>query len=271
MKSVLLHVQDDEGLEARLQAALAIVRASGGHLSCAHITPINAYVAFDGFGGAFIISDVLKALEDQEKKMRTRMEERLSAEDVSWDYSEVTANPTGHLVARSSLNDLLVVSRAQHSMLSAQISLTMFGDLLQASHTPILVQPIGQTAFDPLGPVVVAWNGSFEAANAVRQALPLLKMASAVHIVSIEEMKEGEFPSTSASEYLSRHGVESEIHSHGADDRTVADKILDAARILSASSIVMGAYGHSRAREYLFGGVTRSMLKDCPLPLLLGR
>lgn len=271
MKSVLLHVQDDDGLEARLQAALAIVRATKGHLSCVHLTPVNAYVAFDGFGGAFVMGDIMKALEERETAMRLRMEAHLSKEDVSWDYNQVTADPTGHLVARAALNDLLVVSREHHSTTSAYPAMTMFGDILHASRTPILVQPTKQASYDPLGPVAVAWNGSFEAANALRQALPLMKMASEVHIVSIEEQDGSDFPSTSASEYLSRHGVASEIASHGRGSRTIGENIIDAARECNASTIVMGAYGHSRAREFLFGGVTRSMLKDCPIPLLLGR
>ena len=76
MKSVLLHVQNDGDLDAKLQAALAIVRASNGHLSCLHVTPINAYVAFDGFGGPFVMSGVLDALQENEDKMRASIEEQ---------------------------------------------------------------------------------------------------------------------------------------------------------------------------------------------------
>lgn len=271
MKSVLLHVQDDEGLEARLQAAMAIVRASGGHLSCLQITPVSAYVAFDGFGGALAMGDIMKALDEREDALRAEMEARLSLEDISWDYAQVAANPGGLLIARAALNDLLVLSRHHHHASSAYPAMTMFGDILHASRTPMLVQPGTQTGFDPLGPVIVAWNGSFEAANAIRQALPLIAMASAVHVVTVEEERDDRFPSTAASEYLARHGIMSEIHSHDGGGRPVAQTIIDAASIHRASAIVMGAYGHSRAHEYLFGGVTRALLKDCPVPLVLGR
>jgi nucleotide-binding universal stress UspA family protein len=269
MKSVLLHVQDDNGLEARLQAALCVVRATNGHLSCLHVTPINAYVAFDGFGGVFVMNDIMKALEEHETKMRTRIEGRLAHEDVSWDYSQITAEPTHALVSHGALNDLIVVGRGRHHETAALPGMTLIGDLLHATRTPLLIQPEKQDSFDPLGPAVVAWNGSFEAANAMRFVLPLLKQSSAVHIVTVEDQKETAFPSVAASEYLSRHGILTELHTQKSDSKSVGDALIASAQMLKASYLVMGAYGHSRAREYLFGGVTRHMLKDCPVPILI--
>lgn len=271
MKSILLHVQDDDGLDARLQVALSLVRASGGHLSCLHVTPVNAYVAFDGFGGVFVMNDIMKALDEQEAKMRAKIETHLAKEDVSWSYEQTTADPTHALVSHGALADVIILGRSRHNKTAAYPAMSMFGDILKASRTPILVCPDGKKAFDPLGPAVIAWNGSFEASNAVRAALPLLKMASAVHVVAIDEAKDLDFPSLDASEYLSRHDISSEIHSESKGSQAVAEKIVATAEALGASTLVMGAYGHSRAREYWFGGVTRSALTECRFPLLLSR
>jgi nucleotide-binding universal stress UspA family protein len=271
MKSVLLHVQDDDGLESRLQAALSIVRASSGHLSCLHVTPINAYVAFDGFGGVFVMNDIIDALEKQEEKMRTKIEGHLAREDVSWSYTQATADPTQLLVSRGALADLIVVGRSRHSKTAAYPAMATFGDMLKASRTPILVVPEGEADFDPMGPAVIGWNGSFEAANALRAALPLLQHASAVHVIAIDEDKDLDFPSLDASEYLSRHGVKTEVHSESKGSKAVAEKLVVTAQGLGASYLVMGGYGHSRAREYWFGGVTRSVLTECPIPLILSR
>ncbi len=271
MKSVLLHVQNDGDLDAKLQAALAVVRASKGHLSCLHVTPINAYVAFDGFGGPFVMSGVLDALQENEDKMRARIEMQLAQEDVSWDYNQITGEPTHAIVSKSALADLIVLGRGHHIGTTAYPGISLLGDVLAAARSSILVQPADRTIFDPLGPAVIAWNGSFEAANAVRFAVPMLAMASAVHIVTIECDTEPPFPSVSASEYLSRHGITSELHVRQADKKSIVDTLISAAESLNASYIVMGAYGHSRAREFLFGGVTRTLLKDCPIPLIMGR
>jgi Universal stress protein family len=271
MKSVLLHVQDDDGLEARLQAALSIVRATHGHLSCLHVTPVNAYVAFDNFGGVFVMNDIMKALEDHETKMRTKIEAHLGREDVSWSYEQTTADPTYALVSHGALADLIVLGRSRLSKTAAYPAMAMFGDILKASRTPILIQPEGDKIFDPVGTAIVAWNGSFEAANSMRAALPLLKLASAVHIVSICEDRDLDFPALDASEFLSRHDISSELISETKVSRSVAEKLVAVAQARDAAYLVMGGYGHGRAREYWFGGVTRSVLLDCPIPLLMSR
>lgn len=270
MKSVLLHIHDDEGLEARLQAALAIVRASGGHLACVHVTPLSTYLGFESYGGAYILADLLKQLEEQQALMRAKIEAQLTNEDVTWSYRQETSDPAFALIRNGALADLIVVGRFKSSH-SAYPAVSVFGDLLKASRTPLLICSKDQQRFDPFGPAVVAWNGSFEAANALRAALPMLKQASAVHIVSVDEDKELDFPPLGASEYLSRHGVHSELSSVSRGSLTVADKLVATAQEKGAGYLVMGAYGHSRAREYLFGGVTRSVLEDCPLPLIVAR
>ena len=63
VKTILVHIQNDKSLESRLETALAIARSCGAHLSCVHITPIEAYVAFDSFGGVFVMNDVIKTIE----------------------------------------------------------------------------------------------------------------------------------------------------------------------------------------------------------------
>jgi nucleotide-binding universal stress UspA family protein len=268
MKSLLLHIQDDPGLEARLQAALAIARANDGHLSCLHVTPINLYIASDGITGAYMMPDFAKHLDEIEAKMRARIEAHLKSEDVSWDYEHVDGDPAQTLISHSALADLIILGRSEHRE-SHYPPLSLIGDVLQNTRTPILVQPHDMNNFDPHGPAVVAWNGSFEAANAIRSALPLLQRASAVHIVTLEEAKEHMLPSLAASTYLSRHGISSELHARPVTDMPVDKAIRETAEVMGAGYIVMGGYGHSRAREFLFGGVTRSLLKESPIPLLM--
>jgi nucleotide-binding universal stress UspA family protein len=271
MKSVLLHVQDDAGLEARLQAALSIVRASDGHLACMHVTPLSSYVGYESYGGAYVLTELLKRLDEQDAAMRARIEAQLSREDVAWSYERQTSDPASALVAWGALADLIVLGRDESSVDSAYRPMSVFGSILAASRTPVLICPKDQKGFDPVGPAVVAWNDSFEAANALRAALPLLKQASAVHIVTIDEDRDLDFPPLGPSEYLSRHDVHSEMISESKGTLSIGDRLVASAKALDASYLVMGAYGHHRVSEYLFGGVTRSLLRECPLPLVLGR
>ena len=271
MKSVLLHIQDDEGLEVRLQVALAIARASGGHLTCMHVTPMSAFVGFETLGGAYVMTDLLDRLEKHETAMRARIEAHMGTEDVAWSYERQTSDSVSALVDHGALADLIVVGRSQPSQNSAYRPISIIGQMLKSSHTPLLVCSKDQKRFDPLGPAVVAWNRSFEAANALRAALPMLKQASAVHIVTVDEDKDFDFPPLSPSEYLSRHDVHAEMIRETKGTQSVDDRLVASAQSLGASYLVMGAYGHSRAREMLFGGVTRNLLKECALPLVLAR
>lgn len=271
MKSVLLHVHNDDGLEARLQAALAIVRASSGHLTCMQVTPISAFVGFDTFGAGYVMTDLLNQLEENEAALQARIEAQLASEDVAWTYARQTADPVSVLVNSGALADLIVLGRSNSSHGAAYQPVSLIGDMLTTSHTPLLICSKDQKGFDPLGPAVIAWNGSFEAANALRAALPLIKQASAVHIVTVDDGNEYDFPPLGASEYLSRHGVHAEMIRETKGTQSVEDRLVATASSLGASYLVIGAYGHHRAREFLFGGVTRSLLKECSLPLVLAR
>jgi nucleotide-binding universal stress UspA family protein len=268
MKSVLLHIQADAGLEARTQAALDIVRATNGHLSCVHSTSPQAYVAFDNFGGVFVMGDVIAKLEEHEKKIRADTEAKLSGEGVSWDYKQMTAEVSGAMIHESNLNDLIIMGHPAEPKRRA-LANSHIGDTLMHVRIPVLVIPDNHKTFDFRNVAMVAWDGSREAANALRQAVPLLAMAKEVHLVTVEDEKEVLFPATDASEYLSRHGIKSELHDRKADEIMTEYELDRYAKNLDAGYLVMGAYSRNRAREYLFGGVTRYMLHDAAMPLLL--
>ena len=98
--------------------------------------------------------------------------------------------------------------------------------------------------------------------------MPLLEKASAVHVVTVSDDARG-YPPTEACHYLARHGIGAQLHSWPLDGGSTADAIRAAAATLGAAYVVMGCYGHSRFREAVLGGVTREMLRESGLPLLI--
>ena len=115
---------------------------------------------------------------------------------------------------------------------------------------------------------MIAWNGSVEAANAVRSAIDLLKMASDVKVVRYTEDKDLSLSDERLLEYLSRHGIHAELDTH-LPKAGVAEDLVDYASQARAEYVVMGGYSHSRAGEFLFGGVTRALLQACDLSLVM--
>lgn len=268
MKSVLLYIAEDAGLEARLQAALDLTRSLGGHLHCLRANPYSTQMAFDGVTGMSVMYDVSKMAHEQDKKLRGEIEKRLKGEGVSWDYRDDNAEPSRGLSKNSALVDLIVLSSASGETESA-LPLRILGDVLFSASAPIVVQPANVKKFDACGPALVAWNGSFEAGNALRAAVPLLKMASDVHILTVAEEKEHDLPQLAASEYLAYHDIKSVVHSASPSSSRVDVTLLAEAENVRAEYLVMGAYGHSRAREFLFGGVTRNLFKSSSIPLVV--
>jgi hypothetical protein len=266
--TILLHIQNDRSNEQRLQFALSLARATGAHLECAQITPIEAYVTTGTLGGVLALGKAMEKVDADDNAMESRIRSRLALEDVSWDYEHVTGYETVELVHRAALADLLIVGRDPHASRAQRPQLSVLGDILDNCRTQLLIPATGGGGFDPFGPALIAWNGSYEAANATRAAIGLLKLASRVKVVRFTEDRPNAFSDIRLTQYLSRHGVHAELDVREVREDYVTD-LVEYASGYGASYIVMGGYGHSRAGEFLFGGVTRELLRDCPLTLIM--
>ena len=266
MKSVLLYANPDAGLESRLQAALDVTRLFEGHLTCLQVTPYDSFIMGDPFGGIYALPTMIEQVRRTADEHRERMEQRLRGEGVAWDWLRFDGAPAQLIVDRARLCDLIVLSLPGDDR-SAGVQ-DIAADVLVHARSPVLAVPSAGRGLDALGPAMIAWDGSLEASHALRLTLPMLKQASAVHVVTIAQGHR-EFPATDASHYLARHGISSELHEKAAAGRSTAAALLAAAVSLSAAWLVMGAYGHTRLREAMLGGATRDMLHTSNVPLLL--
>jgi nucleotide-binding universal stress UspA family protein len=267
MKTVLLYANEDAGFESRLQAALDVARTFGAHLCCVQVTPFDAFIMGDPFGGVYALPIVVEALREAEDKHRTKIEQRLQLEGVGWDWSRYDGAPAQVVVDRASLVDLIILSLPNGGG-GYDGPLAMVGDVALHARAPVLAVPQSSRSFDCQAPALFAWNGSPEAAHALRLTLDMLGKAPQVNIVTVSEAK-SDVPPTDAAQYLARRGIACEVHEWPAESRTTAEALTDAARVLSAGYVVMGAYGHSRLSESILGGTTRDMLHRGDIPLLL--
>lgn len=145
--------------------------------------------------------------------------------------------------------------------------------LLLASGVPMLVVPNGWTADTIRERVVIAWNASKEARRAIADALPLLSTARAVKVIVVDAARNpnrhGQEPGADIALHLARHGAPVEVEQLASNGASVADTILGAAVRHQADLIVIGAHGHGRSRELLFGSVTQAILDSADVPLLM--
>ncbi len=267
MKTILVHVDADDGQPARLQAAFDLARAFGGHLACLQVTPYAAYALGEPAMGAFPVTALIEAIEKERRAERQLVEARLRQEGVSWDWIAREGDAVDRLVEAARLVDVVVMSSGPFSG-NAMVRMGITGDVAVRAPAPVIAVPPTSRGIAVTGAALVAWDGSQEAALALRSALPMLRLAESVDILAVAE-KPTEFTARAAAAYLSRQGVTAEVVERTRNGDTIEQVIRGVITERRSAWLVQGAYGHSRLRETVFGGVTRGLLADAPVPLLL--
>ena len=265
MKNILVLIHDDAGQEARLQCALDVARAVDGHLHCLDVSLLPALpdYTFDGAADALLVADE----RTREQANKAAIERRLGHEDVPWSWADATGDFADCFDDAAELADLIVLNRKLDSFPYPDMRATA-GSILLKSGKPVLAVPDYVRRFTATGRALVAWDGSPYAAAAMRSAVPLLSLASDVILLEIDD---GSIrtPAEDAAEYLSRHDIHARIVRDFALSQPPAKVLLVGIEVQRADYVVMGAYGHLRAAEAMFGGVTRCMLSESPVPVLL--
>jgi len=268
MRNILVHADDGPGMPARLESALAIGRRHRSHLSFVIASPFQRFVAMDPFGGTYLASDQLAKAQLADAALEQRLSIELGREDVPWDVAIADGDPVSALALAATLADLVIVSMRTMGGRRSFASPLMAGDLAMAVPTPVLAIPEPCGPIDLDAPVMIAWNGSPQAAHAIRAAAPLLGDARSIVLVEVGA-DEVQVPAEDALRYLSRHALHAELRQLERGAETVEEVLERTASAIGAGLIVMGAFGHTRLRETLFGGVTRYLLESAPAPLLL--
>lgn len=176
----------------------------------------------------------------------------------------------GHLVLTHALcSDLILLSRKDISTYPALDK--AFSTVLFDSGRPVLL--LNDDPFDPakLKNAVLGWDCSAEAANAAHLALPLLSSVEALHVTVVDPdpARMGANPGDDIALFFSRHSVSAEVNKLPSENRNAGEALSVHAGDKNAGLLVMGAYGHSRLREWLLGGATRSVLDSASVPVLM--
>lgn len=214
----------------------------------------------------------LELLQQRTAKVSKFLAESGLSTDLAYDYPEM-AQADETIGRRARYADLTIVGP---EMLSRDaLKDKVIEGALFSSGKPMLVVPKGSRPTLKPKRIMVAWDSRVEASRAVRESLEMLAAADDVRLVLVDPV-EGEYghgaePGADAAIYLARHGIKVTVDRLPSEGKSVASVLRRHAVDTSAELIVMGAYGHSRLRERIFGGVTRSMLNEAALPILMAR
>ncbi|MDO9218227.1 MAG: universal stress protein [Lacisediminimonas sp.] len=273
-KTILVHVDLSAHCAQRTQVAARLAAAHDAHLVLAAMTGLSRF-AMTGeelaqsdpvinSHRALLHQRATKALDSAEAVSRSagasRIERRLMDDEAA-----------AGITLQARYSDLVVLSQEDRNeaMMGGAENFPEF--VLLNCGRPVLIVPYAGH-FPAVGKrVLVAWNGSRESTRAVTAALPLLQQADKVEIAVINPDQDsdvhGPQPGADIALYLARHGVKAETMMESAV-KDPGEGLLSLAADLSSDLLVMGAYGHSRFREILLGGVTRKLLSSMTLPVL---
>ena len=275
-KTVLVHLDQAPRCDVRIQLAAQISQSFGSHLIGAAMTGISRHIFNRGELDLTdpVFSHHRDHLRQHARDVLKHFEQVVASVGVdSLEPRLVDDDAAGGMVLQSRYADLTVMGQFDSAATIPGVMSNLPELVVLGSGRPVLIVPyIGQPAF-PLQRILVAWDGSLSASRAITLALPLLLRASAVDVVVMQTADKnddthGDQAGADLTLFLARHKikvnlVERQINGdHG-------EALLPIAADLATNLIVMGGYGHTRFRELVLGGVTRTLLRSMTVPVLM--
>lgn len=259
-----------------LRIAADLCSAADAHLSVLVIAlatpPIMTDVGMDAYLWTQLSQPDLDRLKERAAAVTEFVAEAGVSADVSSDYPD-TSRAAEVIGRRARYADLVVAG--PELLASEELKSRVVEGALFSSGKPILLVPEGSSPTLRPRHVLVAWDSGLEASRALRESLDLIAASADVHVTMIDPVA-GDYdhryePGADVAAYLARHGANVSVDRLPGQGRSIADVLARHAVDIAADMLVMGAYGHSRMRERIFGGVTRTMLDSPPLPVLMAR
>lgn len=273
IKNIVVHLTGSDEDEVRLEAAEGLAAAFNAHLTglLMHVDPEIAVMPEAAYAG--VGPELIQEEREKTERRRKALTIQLDKMGVPNDLRVVEgwrSTIGGAMAAEAHVADLFVGTRPYGDPNKEQF---LEEGVLFGSGTPCLLLPPGYRASMPPQTVLVAWKSTRECARATRDAIPFMLQARQVVVAFATERADEERHNSSAADvarYLSRHGISLEVREM-AGWEAADEAILTEAKDQGADLIVAGAFGHSRLQERVMGGVTRTLLTRCELPVLLSR
>lgn len=258
--------------------ALALARRTGGHVVGIHAESpvVVTLIAPMEYPDPNAVLDLQERAQRQSRDVEQAFRSRCERDDISYEWRLFTGT------AGYSSAGVIDSARGADIVIAGQFDPNLDGpsredieDLLYESGRPLYMVSNAPAGPAPIERVLLAWNGSREAARAAFDAMPFLKAAKEVEIFTIDPpentMQSRDFCGAELAATLARHNIKTTVTSRTSDHHSVAEVLNRRATEIDAGLIVMGAYSHSRLRQRLFGGVTSAMMRGARVPTLMSR
>jgi nucleotide-binding universal stress UspA family protein len=274
IRSILLHVDNSSTGRMRLLAAQGLAKDMGAQLAALYaVTPVHMMYPYVFAAEAPLAAQMAELEQDQRKKQHEVFEQLQAAagDTLRLQWSETHDEPVRDFVSHSWAADLLVLGQhASPDTTYSGVNDDFVSSVLIDSGKPALVLPYIHQGPVKAQTVLLAWKPGPQAARAATAALPWLQRARQVHVAAWKDNAAEPSDKPLAIEaWLRHHGISAVVHHEAPAGRDLGDLLLSVAADVQADLMVMGCYGHSRTREWLLGGATRTVLRSMTLPVLM--
>jgi nucleotide-binding universal stress UspA family protein len=272
LKDLLVHVDNDPAWSSRVDVAVGLAARHEAHLTGLHVM---TWPRTPGYVEIELPDSFLELqrghMRERARRAETCFHDRLRRRGLHGEWRAVEGDVIRTAKLHARYADLTVVGQGRE-VTDAPAELALLPEELALGvGRPVLIVPRYGT-FESVGEhALIAWNGSREATRAVHDAIPLLKAARHVTVLTVDptDGSAPRVPSADIALHLARHGIAAEAAATSSADIAIGDVLLSRAADLGADLIVMGAYGHSRFREMALGGVTHHLLRHMTVPVLM--
>ena len=272
-KTILVHCDASRGTAGRLRIALDLAHRFDAHVIGLHVRHAFQAPAFTDAGPAMdsLYRTYEAAVKAEEAAATAAFQEAVGTKGYSSEWRVVDGYVDEILPVQARSADLVIVGQAEPDAIPTATPPDLAEEVAMAGVCPVLIVPHIGAARSPGRTAMLCWNDSREAKRAAVAALPLLKGADKTIVLIIDPKPgdEPEEPGADVAEWLARHGVKVTVQRDTAADSDVGGVILSRAADHDADLIVMGIYGHSRMREFVLGGASRTLLATMTVPLLV--
>ncbi len=271
MKSITVHTDIHPNASGRLDYARQMAGQFKAHLTVAYVMPTLVPLMNDFYGGVTtgdMLSRLIEIEREEEETQHSMAKKALLDLGSTWDWQASYGDTAQALVNHSKLADVLVLGPMSPEKSLGSAPTPVAATVALHGSAPVIIVPSGAPTFDLSAPVVIAWNGSVEAANAIKSAMQILRCAAQVLVVEVNEPKNASSVDLDVGKYLAHHGIR--VTMVAQEPRgSVAETLNSKAREIGAHLIVAGAYGRPRLVEFVFGGVSKSFFANPEVPVLM--
>ena len=275
-KTVLVHVDQSRHAPQRILIAAEIALRDNTHLIGVAMTGISRYLLNSSNTGIRLdpaLVTHIDYLRGEAERALLQYEEIVAQMGVSsWERRLIDDEPAGGLTLEARYADLAVVGQIDTDEVLPGLMIDFVEYVVMNAGRPVLVVPHAGTFIQLGKKVLLAWDGSMEASRAITGAMPFLHHAQDVNVVIFNAEQQvdlhGEQPGADIALYLTRHGVKVNVLQQTTEHDT-GTALLSLSADISADLMVMGCYAHSRFREILLGGASRTVLESMTLPVLM--